>query len=369
MILRNYIPMKAGDWRLGSGQEGIVSVVVPVLDRSQLIRDTLDSVYRQHYRPLELMVVDDGSSDDTVKTVCHWAARHGTDGLFAVRVIEQQHRGAPAARNRGVKESTGEFIQFLDSDDVLDPEKVLIQVEALKCDEQAEYAYGRVYDLETGHRLLYGHSEMSPNRMLLKQIVNPAFSTPGPLFRRCMLERLGPWDEELPMCQDWEYHSRMAALRFRGVFTATARSLVRLEGGGRVSWSNEPDRAELWYSARMRQLGSMWFHADADIRQDGTFRSSVAWGVLLTSARAESLHCRVDGEAAHRAVLELAAHHPVARLSVLAGWVRSLVGREAAARLILATSWFYYRASALQVRISRIGGALNNARVRKAMSA
>ena len=111
---------------------GLVSVIVPAYNRASLIAETMDSVFAQTYRPIELLIVDDGSTDKTGSVVKEWASKHNGSDSFCLRYFYQENSGAPAARNRGMSEAQGEFIQFLDSDDKLDPIKFERQIEAIK---------------------------------------------------------------------------------------------------------------------------------------------------------------------------------------------------------------------------------------------
>ena len=107
----------------GPGQPGLVSVVIPAYNRAHLIGETLKSVLEQTYRPIEVIVVDDGSRDGTHEVV----ERFGDE----VRCVRQKNAGVSAARNRGIAEATGEFIALLDSDDVWLPWKLEAQVAIL----------------------------------------------------------------------------------------------------------------------------------------------------------------------------------------------------------------------------------------------
>ena len=108
----------------------MVSTIIPAYNRSNTIIRTLDSVKKQSYRPIELIVVDDGSIDDTKKIVEQWIEIN-SEKCFFVYCISQNNKGAPAARNMGLSAAKGRFIQFLDSDDILYPEKFSMQVDSL----------------------------------------------------------------------------------------------------------------------------------------------------------------------------------------------------------------------------------------------
>ena len=97
----------------------LVSVVIPVLNGARFLAEAIQSVLDQTYRPLEVVVVDDGSTDDSV------AIARSFPTVF---LIEQPHAGPGAARNRGIADSEGEFLAFLDADDLMPPDKLELQV-------------------------------------------------------------------------------------------------------------------------------------------------------------------------------------------------------------------------------------------------
>ena len=92
----------------------VVSVIVPTRDRAGLIAETLDSIWRQTYRPIELIIVDDGSADNTRAVFEAWKKDHCGE-RFEARYVLQDRLSAGAARNRGASLATGSFVQFFDS--------------------------------------------------------------------------------------------------------------------------------------------------------------------------------------------------------------------------------------------------------------
>ena len=107
---------------------GLVSTIIPVHNRSRLLREAVASVLEQDHRPIEIVIVDDGSSDETGAVADGLARTHPE----TVRVLHQPNGGPGAARQRGLDHSRGEFVQYLDSDDLLLPGKFSAQVEALR---------------------------------------------------------------------------------------------------------------------------------------------------------------------------------------------------------------------------------------------
>ena len=109
-------------WMTAECEPGLVSVIIPTYNRARLLVEAMDSVFAQTYRPIELIVVDDGSKNNTPQVLQEWAAAHARDPRFRMRIFHEENKGAPVARNLGLIESRGEFIQFLDSDDLLGKE-------------------------------------------------------------------------------------------------------------------------------------------------------------------------------------------------------------------------------------------------------
>jgi UDP-glucose:(glucosyl)LPS beta-1,3-glucosyltransferase len=104
-------------------RKALVSVIIPVYNREMLVTEAINSVFKQSYRPIECILIDDGSSDNSV-SVINELKKVLESKDFSMQVLIQENAGAPAARNTGLKRACGEFVQFLDSDDVLYPNKL-----------------------------------------------------------------------------------------------------------------------------------------------------------------------------------------------------------------------------------------------------
>jgi hypothetical protein len=188
--------------------EGLVSTIIPVHNRLVLLREAVASVLAQTYRPIEIIIVDDGSTDRTGQEAEALAEAH-----LEIRAIHRENGGPGAARETGRQAASGEFIQYLDSDDLLLPTKFERQVAGLrKCSDclisygkTRIYAYGdRPIDVAwkwTGERI----STMFPSFLQSRW-----WGTSTPLYRRKITDLAGPWTE-LRNEEDWEYDCRIAA--------------------------------------------------------------------------------------------------------------------------------------------------------------
>jgi glycosyltransferase involved in cell wall biosynthesis len=189
----------------------LVSVVIPTYNYGRFIGETVESALAQTYRPVETIVVDDGSTDDTRERVAGYGNR--------VRYLYQQNRGLSAARNAGIGAAQGEFIALLDSDDLWLPDKLERQVAVCVGDPaSALVATERFAIDETGRRLDYvaescaraGFCELTARDLL----EFPAFSPSSVVARKDALLAVGGFDEALTAVEDMEMWVRVAA-RFR----------------------------------------------------------------------------------------------------------------------------------------------------------
>lgn len=221
-------------WMKETFEQGLVSVIVPTYNRAAILRDTLDSVAAQAYRPIELLIIDDGSTDDTQASVEAWTKRHDADHRLTVRYLSQPNRGACAARNNGLSESRGEFIQFLDSDDRLRPDKLKRQIDALHADGARDYVYAQTAQIgsDGATRSIAGRpmDESVPSRNIPLHL----WHTSSPLYRRRVCVQAGPWDQELRMSQDWDYAARIKAVSLQGLYLPDVLSEYIMHGSGQI---------------------------------------------------------------------------------------------------------------------------------------
>lgn len=224
--------------------EGKVSVVIPVHNRAAFLREAVASVAAQTYRSIELLIVDDGSTDETGNVADQLSHECGN----WVQVIHQKAAGAGQAREAGRVRATGEFIQYLDSDDRVLPEKFALQVEALKKNPDVDIAYGitRLIDADGGVlKEPYKWTGQRTDYLFPALLVDRWWCTHTPLYRRSLCDRIGPWST-LRYSQDWEYDARAGALRARLVYVDAVVSEHRQHGGGRQTghgqWLSFPDQ-------------------------------------------------------------------------------------------------------------------------------
>jgi glycosyltransferase involved in cell wall biosynthesis len=212
-------------------RNGLVSVIIPTYNRARWLVEAMASVYAQRYRPIELLVVDDGSTDNTKDFVEQWQKQCAHDAGFSIRYMYQQNAGGGAARNLGLTESHGEFIQFLDSDDVLAPSKISEQVRVFStCNERsAMYGAWRFFKDTQEHVEIYDAHLQHNGDMALKNWLGEGFvPSHSLLWRKKDIANIGPWDESLAADQDGDFAMRFLSNGGTLVFCPMAWVYYRL---------------------------------------------------------------------------------------------------------------------------------------------
>ena len=213
---------------------GLVTTIIPVYNRPAQLREAVASVLAQDYPAMEIIVVDDGSTDGATQEVARALA---AASLGIVRPVVQANAGPGAAREHGRQLAQGEFIQYLDSDDLLLPGKFTAQVAALRAHPEADVAYGITYVRDVDGRLIE-----EPHKDTGKAVATmfPAFlnsrwwETATPLYRASVCAKAGPWTT-LSLEEDWEYDCRIASLGGKLVWCPVPVSEHRDHGGDRLS--------------------------------------------------------------------------------------------------------------------------------------
>ncbi len=221
----------------------LVSIIIPCRDGAAWLGAAIESCLGQSWKHLEIIVVDDGSTDGSRDV----AARYRDRGVVA---RDSRRRSAAAARNTGLRAARGEFIQFLDADDVLDADKIRVQIERL-ADAPAGAVASGAWARFRGHpsEAVFAAEPVwrdfsAPEEFLIASwlgggmMANFAWLSP-----RTVLERAGPWDETLSLVDDGEYFCRVALVASAIVFCGQARGFYRSKAAPGLS--RRRDRAAL----------------------------------------------------------------------------------------------------------------------------
>jgi glycosyltransferase involved in cell wall biosynthesis len=180
----------------------LVSIVMPSFNHARFIREAIDSVLDQDYRPIELLVMDGGSSDGTVDILRSYGAR--------LSFVSARDKGQSDALNRGFQRARGDILCWLNSDDLFTPGALTKVVQAFHRHSEAHFVYGKGWNVnEDGGRL--GDSGVLPFN-LWKLIHHRNFlHQPSCFFRRALLQEVGPIRGDLYYVMDWELWIRFAS--------------------------------------------------------------------------------------------------------------------------------------------------------------
>jgi glycosyltransferase involved in cell wall biosynthesis len=174
----------------------LVSCIVPVFNGERYLREALDSILSQTYRPLEVIVVDDGSTDGTEALVRLFGER--------IRSLQQTNQGPAAARNLGLSVAAGEFVTFLDADDLWHPEKLARQIACFQESGELDYCVSHVQnfwipELIEEEKKFHGHRVSKPL---------PGYVTGTLLVRRNFLDAVGHFNIAIKHADDTEWFLR-----------------------------------------------------------------------------------------------------------------------------------------------------------------
>lgn len=207
----------------------LISVVIPMFNAAATVKDTVESVLNQTWIDFELIIVNDGSTDDSVAIVQQFSDPR-------IQIISQANAGAPASRNRGLAAATGEFVAFLDADDLWTTDKLEAQLKALQANPDAALAYSWNQFIDASGRLicLGRRVDVSDNAYQTLLVTNFIENGSNPLIRRQALIDVGGFDQSLRSSQDRDLYLRLAK-RFRFVRVPSYQVLYRMTPGSITS--------------------------------------------------------------------------------------------------------------------------------------
>lgn len=231
-----------------------ISVIVPTYNRADLLSQAMASVLGQSYGDFELLVVDDGSTDNTAEIVA------GT-GDPRVIAISQEHSGLPAvARNAGMRRAAGSYIAFLDSDDLWLPDKLAQQVALMDASPALGLSYTNCYRFASDPKMHEPAPLLRPQEMLSGNVFDQLYGQPKipnltVMLRSAVIAEVGCFDEDprLKANEDYEYWLRIAA-RYPIGHLAAPLALYRAHAGGISKAVIATSHAKLYMIAKLDRL-------------------------------------------------------------------------------------------------------------------
>ena len=301
----------------------LVSIVIPSHNHARFLRDTVESALRQAHRPIEVVVVDDGSTDDTPAV---GAAFQG------VRFVRQIRQGAAAARNLGFRETAGEYVTFLDADDRLLPEAVALGVEYLAAHPACAFVTGHVRIIDENGAMVAVPPQDHPDASYLSLLRANYVWTPGAvMYRRAALDAYAPFDPAAGGSADYELNIRLARR-----FDIACHHRVVLDYRRHTSNMSRGAEYMLESAVRVRRRHRKY------VRRDPVARAALGAGIRIVQADFGARvveQVAVDLRAARmrralRGLLTLARFHPRGLLML----VRRAVSRSGSRRGVKARS-------------------------------
>jgi GT2 family glycosyltransferase len=181
----------------------VVSVIIPTFNRWPLVGEAVECVFAQSYADFELIVVDDGSTDDTQKRLAKFASR--------LRVLTKTRGGVAAARNLGVSQALGRYVAFLDSDDLWRPKKLEIQTAFMEQHLEVQICQTEEIWLRNGVRVNPKAKHQKPSGDIFFRSLELCLVSPSAvMMTKALLERSGGFDETFPVCEDYDLWLRVA---------------------------------------------------------------------------------------------------------------------------------------------------------------
>ncbi len=182
----------------------LVSVILPTFDRAWTLESAIESVLTQDYPNIELIVIDDGSSDSTPELLSNYKNK--------LNLITQQNKGVSAARNAGIKKSQGDFIALLDSDDAWEREKITCQAEFFKQNPDALICQTEEIWIRNGKRVNPKIKHKKPSGDIFEPSLYLCLVSPSAvMMKRELFELKGYFDETLTVCEDYDLWLRISA--------------------------------------------------------------------------------------------------------------------------------------------------------------
>jgi glycosyltransferase involved in cell wall biosynthesis len=181
----------------------VVSVIIPTFNRWPLVGEAVESVFAQSYSDFELIVVDDGSTDQTKKELAKFRSR--------LRLFVKAREGVAAARNFGVSQAVGHYVAFLDSDDLWRPKKLEVQTAFMEKDPALQICQTEEIWLRNGVRVNPKSKHQKPSGDIFIRSLELCLVSPSAvMMTKELFSRFGGFDERFPVCEDYDLWLRIA---------------------------------------------------------------------------------------------------------------------------------------------------------------
>ena len=227
-----------------------VSIVIPFYNMQEFILDCMNSVENQKYREIEVVCVNDGSTDGSRKILEEFIS----SSKLEIKLINQDNLGAPNARNAALKYCKGDYIQFLDADDILLPMKIDNQIKLAHQNNFPDLIVGSYKSIDLESNLLSKNTyNPSVNYNLWENLMNTNLgNTCSNLFKHDMFKNKIKWDETLKSSQEYNLIFSLLKNKISVIFDSQINTLIRIRAHGSISKSNIVGKWERYVDLRVR---------------------------------------------------------------------------------------------------------------------
>jgi glycosyltransferase involved in cell wall biosynthesis len=330
----------------------LVSILIPAYNAETTIADTLDSAVSQTWPDKEIIVVDDGSTDRTVAVARRYAARN-------VTVVSRENQGAAASRNAAFSLCNGDYIQWLDADDLLSSNKIESQMLARTsgCTPRTLLSAAWGYFMHRPHRATFTPTslwcDLTPTEWLFRKMgQNLHMQTATWLVSRALTEAAGPWNTQLLGDDDGEYFCRVLMASDGVRFVPEARVFYRRSGSSRLSYIGHSDRKIYAHFHSMKlHIDYLLSLEDSARTRDACVKYLQTWFIHFYPEKTDIVH------EAEQLAASLGGRLTPPVLSWKFDWVRSLFGWTSAKRTqerLRRLKWSAFRR--VDLALSRLGG-------------
>ena len=262
-----------------------VSVIIPTYNRGWIVGEAVDSVLAQDFADYELIVVNDGSTDETEAVLSDYGDR--------ICIVRQKNKGVSAARNTGIRSASGDLISFLDSDDLWLPSKLSNQTAFFDQHPQAVACQTEETWIRNGRRVNPRNRHRKPSGMIFEPSLALCLVSPSAvMIRRSLFDRVGLFDESLPACEDYDMWLRIGC---RYPVHLISTPLVVKRGGHSDQLSRQPglDRFRIQSLQKIIESGQLT-----------ESQSDAAKEMLRAKSRIYAAGCRKRGRLEEAATYE-----------------------------------------------------------------
>ncbi len=267
----------------------LVSIIIPAWNAEEYIKESLDSALNQTYQNIEVVVVNDGSTDGTENILKTYL------GNPKFKYLKHENLGLAAARNTGIKNSSGEFVALLDSDDIFLPEKIEKQVRALEKNPEFDICYSDLLHFTDNnpreffhHRYQYFSGDLF-SALLRRQFINPLTV----FIKKSVFDKFGFFDEKLRRSEDWDLWLRFARAGVKFYYLNEILAHYRIRSIGNLSsLDSEPEMKEKNLEIFEKILPTLSFlerkkyHFHKILKQ---LRLKVVWASLMVGDKKKAL--------------------------------------------------------------------------------